>query len=241
MSDPETLTFDQALSLYTEAVLAGRNMTENTRKFYSRDIGELLAYLRERAFLTSPSQVGTFHLEQYLARLDERGLKGSSRRRKVASIRSFFGFLHERSLIPQNPALKLIPPSREQHQPRVLSEAEYTRLVNVVQYETRNRAIVELLLQTGMRLSEVSRLTLSDISLPQKISKDPGNVGAVVVHGKGRKTRTVTLNWKACRALKAYLDSRKHLDEPRLFLTKLGRGMGPRSIQQMVEKRLAHR
>jgi site-specific recombinase XerD len=121
----------------------------------------------------------------------------------------------------------------------VLSEAEYTRLVNVVQYETRNRAIVELLLQTGLRLGEVSRLRVSDVSLPAKLSRDPGFIGAVVVHGKGRKTRTVTLSCKACRALKAYLDSRKHLDDPHLFLTKFGRGMGPRSIQQMVEQRVA--
>jgi site-specific recombinase XerD len=53
-------------------------MTENTRKFYGRDITELLTYLRERAYLVNPAQVGTFHLEQYLARLDECGLKGSS-------------------------------------------------------------------------------------------------------------------------------------------------------------------
>jgi integrase len=111
----------------------------------------------------------------------------------------------------------------------VLSEAEYTRLVNVVQYETRNRAIMELHLQSGLRRGEVSRLRVSDVSQPAKVSRDPGFIGAVVVHSKGRKTRTVTLNWKACRVLKAYLDSRKQLDDPHLLLTKFGPGMGPRS------------
>ena len=58
------------------------------------------------------------------------------------------------------------------------------------------------------------------------------------IHGKGRKERTVTLNWKACKAIKAYLAIRPNVDDPHLFLTKFGLGIGPRSIENVVAKYL---
>jgi len=121
----------------------------------------------------------------------------------------------------------------------VLTEGEYKRLLEAVRHETRDAALVEVLLQTGMRLSELARLRLSDVDLPAKINRDQGSVGSVRIFGKGRKERTVTLNWKACKAIKAYLGIRPKVEEDeRLFLTKFGRGMGPRAIQYRVEKYL---
>ena len=91
---------------------------------------------------------------------------------------------------------------------------------------------------TGLRLSEVSRIALADIQLPEKIGKDEGNGGWLRITGKGRKGRFVTLNYTAAKAVKRYLAVRPKLDDPRLFLTKFGHGMGPRSIEQMVAKSL---
>ena len=120
----------------------------------------------------------------------------------------------------------------------MLTEGEYKRLLEAVRHETRDAALVEVLLQTGMRLSELARLTLSDVELPAKISRDQGSVGSVRIFGKGRKERTVTLNWKACKAIKAYLAARPKVEDEHLFLTKFGRGMGPRAIQYRVERYL---
>jgi integrase len=125
-----------------------------------------------------------------------------------------------------------------------LSKAEYKRLLDAVRHETRDAALIELILQTGLRLSEVARLTLNDIELPAKIvrpdpaRKDPGTWGRVLVHGKGRKQRTVTLNWKACKAIRAYQAVRPNVDDSHLFITKFGRGIGPRSIENLVMKYL---
>ena len=110
-----------------------------------------------------------------------------------------------------------------------------------VAYQARDRAIVEVLLQTGIRLGELARLTLGDVALPSRISRDPEHVGELRVRqGKGRKDRTIALNHKACGALREYLRGRP-ADAPTqaLFLTKFGTPMGSRAIQQMLGKYLA--
>jgi site-specific recombinase XerD len=238
------LPFAEALALYRAQFLAARNLAERTRREYLWDLTRLVAFLTDTCQLATVDQVERKHLEGYLAELDRRGWKGSSRRRSIASIRSLFAFLTDQGLIPRSPAEQLIPPEREHDQPRVLTQAEYKRLKEAVAYEVRDAAIIELLLQTGLRVSELARLRLGDVDIPPKIVRpnkarnDPGTVGAVHVQGKGRKARTVTLNWKACKALKAYRDVRPDIEEDGFFVTKFGRPMGVRAIQDVVEKYL---
>jgi len=86
----------------------------------------------------------------------------------------------------------------------VLTEAEYKRLQDACRFHPRDQAIIEMFLQTGMRVSELTGLVLSDLSLPAKAGKDKEHAGSVRVRGKGRKERTITLNWKACQALNRY-------------------------------------
>jgi site-specific recombinase XerD len=233
-----TTSLADALHLYETEFLAARNLAVRSRREYLNDLKDLLVYLTSVAGVSDPAQVSRRHLEGYLAELDRRGFSGSTRRRKVASIRSFFGFLQDAGMIQVSPALKLIPPDRERMEPRVLSEGEYKRLLEAVRGDIRDQAIIELLLQTGLRLSEVSRLHVNHVSLPTKISKEPGFVGSVTVLGKGRKQRSVTLNYKACRAIKNYLSVRPAADDTHLFLTKFKKGIGPRGIEKLVEKYL---
>src|SRR3954468_11620507 len=161
-----------ALALYEASFLAARNFAPATRVKYLSDLTDLIRFLSEELGLSRPDQVERKHLERYLAELDRRELKGSSRRRKVSSIRSFFTFLEQEGLIPLSPAGKLIPPERERYQPRVLTELEYKRLLAAVHGEIRDEAIIELLLQTGIRLSELARLRVSDVDLPAKIDRE---------------------------------------------------------------------
>jgi site-specific recombinase XerD len=160
-----------------------------------------------------------------------------SRARKVATIRGFFAFLVQEGVLVASPAEKLIPPERERTQPRVLSEPEYKRLLTAVHGEIRDEAIIELLLQAGIRLAELARLKVSDIELPAKVDRE--HTGAVHIQGKGRKARTVTLNFKACRALRNYLQVGPRAEESELFITKFGKPIGPRSIENVVTKYLA--
>lgn len=234
-----TPTLQAALQQYQELYLASRNLAPRTRREYVNDLKDLIAFLGAKCGVAEAQQVEKRHLEEYLAELDRRGFTGATRRRKVASIRSLFGFLEDQGLVSQSPARKLAPPAREQRQPRVLTEAEYKRLQLAVAHSTRDAAIVELLLQTGLRLSELARLTVPDVELPAKVTRDKGNVGAVHVFGKGRKERTVTLNYKACRAIKSYQAVRpKQAEGDFLFVSKFGKGLSPRAIQYAVEKYL---
>jgi site-specific recombinase XerD len=186
--------------------------------------------------VTKPEQVSLRHLQGFLANLDARGLSGVTRRRKVASIRALFTFLTTSSLVLHNPTRELIPPEREYKEPRFLSTQEYRALLLACSHQTRDAAIIELILQTGIRLSEAARLTTSNVELPLRINRDPDNTGRIAIKGKGRKNRTLPLNYKACRALKAWLAVRPDIDQPALFVTKFYEPMGPRAIERTVAK-----
>lgn len=229
---------EEALSDYRETYLAARNLAPRTRAEYLADLTDLITFLEHHCNVTWPGQVGKNHLENYLAELDRRGMAGSTRRRKVASIHSLFSYFEENGLIRVNPALRLVPPARESRQPRVLTEQEYRRLQDACRYHPRDQAIIELLLQTGMRLSELTSLTIDDIELPARHGKDRDHAGAVHVNGKGRKQRTVSLNWKASQALRAYLDQRRKPEQGAVFMSKFGEPLGPRAVQDLVKKYL---
>ena len=155
----------------------------------------------------------------------------------MAVIKSFFGFLADHQLAPADPSMKLVRPEIEHQEPRVLREPEYKALQIACRHQARDSSIIELLLQTAMRLSELSRLNQRDIQLPTKISKDR-TVGAVHILGTGRKERTVTLNRRACQALRTYLLVRPSVEDPALFLSRLKQRMRPRAIQRAAEKHL---
>lgn len=236
--DTESVSLEEALATYNLEWLGARNAAALTRRAYLQDLTELVDFLTANAHLTKPSQVGLFHLERHLARLDQKGLSGNYRRRKTAAIRSFFAFCATRGFVQKNPSLELTPPAREEREPRFLTELEYTRLMETVRFGVRDAALIEILLQTGVRLSEIARLRLQDVQLPRRISPDPENTGMITVIGKGRKTRNITLNWKACMALKRYLDVRPDVPYPEIFITKFKKPMGPRSIENTVGKYL---
>jgi site-specific recombinase XerD len=133
--------------------------------------------------------------------MDKRGYQPSTRNRKTHSIKNWFKFLYHQGVIAENIAYRLIPPRAVKPEPRFLSEAEYARLLRACSHHPRDAAIIELFLQTGMRLSELARLMLGDLELPPKINRDPDNMGTVRVTRKGDKVDTFPLNYKACQAL----------------------------------------
>lgn len=227
----------EALKEYELIYMASRNWAQTTRVNYRNDIADLLTFL-EKQGKTDPNRVDLQDLEAYMAELDRRGYAGTTRRRKTSSIKSFFGFLKQYGYTNNNIAERLIPPEREHKEPRVLSKREYQALLRACSHDIRDAAIIELLLQTGIRLSELARLSLDDIDLPRRVSKDPMNTGTLLVHGKGRKERTITLNYKACKALKAWLKMRPEVDSNSLFVSKFREPMSARAYEYIVKKYL---
>ena len=232
----------EGLHEFTAVSMPARNLSPRTRTEYANDIKDLIAFLVSKGIEAWP-QVGLTDLNKYMAELDRRGLKPSSRNRKAYAIKTFFAFLQQSGRTDTNQADQLIPPKIPKREPRFLSEAEYLALLAQIS-NSRDKAIVMLFLQTGMRLSELVGLNVSDVQLPKRVSKNPEDVGLVHVSRKGSDMEYLPLNWKACEALNSWFIERERLCERKnvtisaLFLSKYGKRPSQRAIQQMLEKYL---
>src|SRR5215211_3262348 len=237
--DPTDLTLDQAAERFEFVHLAGRNLAATTRVEYLADLRDFAAFLKGSG-VDRVTAVAPAHLAGFLAELDRRKLKGSTRQRKATTLRIFFRFLVHQHYLLASPADELTPPEKESALPRFLSEAEYKRLLAAARHEPRDLAIIELLLQTGIRRLELVNLLLSDVQLPEKMPRGEKVLGQLTVRsGKGRKERRITLNDPACRALRSYLAVRPHVDDPHLFLSKFRTGLGSWGVEDVVKKHLA--
>jgi site-specific recombinase XerD len=231
------LTFEDTLADYRTAHMAACTFAVRTREEYARDLGEFVGFVAEHCGLHSPSAVDRSHLAAYLAYLGQRGLKRSTRRRKVAAVRSLFGFLHRSGSIAADPALRLIPPQRERHEPRVLTEPESQRLQRASAAVPRDAALIMLVSETGMRVSEVAALRLADLLLPSPRGRE--GAGSVRIHGRGHKQRALTLNAAAAHALRSYLAARPRVATDRVFVSKFRTPLTVRAIRTIVKKHLA--
>ena len=219
--------------------MPARNFSIRTRQEYQSDLEDLAAFLKNRQIL-SWSVVGLRDLQHFMAELDRKHLAPSSRNRKTYAIKTFFGFLHQSGYLRTNPAGELIPPAIPQKERRFLREEEYQALLAGA-HESRDRAILEVFLQTGLRLTELTQLSMSDLELPRRITKDPENVGFLKVRRKRGKEVLLPLNWKACEALAARVAERSQTvgrdsTEQALFISKFKKAMTPRAIRFLVEK-----
>ncbi len=229
-----TLDLIECLFEYTASYFRLRNFSAATRRGYLSDQLLFIRYLKAKHGLSCVAEVERAHIVDYLSQGERQGLSGATRARKRAALRSFFGYLEEAGLIPASPATGILRPKQELQEPRVLTEAEYGRLRAAAASDSRGQAIIELFLQTGIRLSEAATLSVENVALPD--DELPG-IGSLRVHGKGRKERTVTLNSRACGALSGYLATREHVVEGApLFLSRRGSRLTPRSIQRIVRQ-----
>src|SRR3954464_6226555 len=145
------LLLTTALISYEEIHLAARSFSLRSRREYLTDLQQLVDYLQTIKVLTI-QQVQRTHLEGFLAHLDRQALSNSTRRRKLSVLQSFFRFLQESGHRTGNPAQDIVPPALEHNEPRYLTQREYERLRRAVRHEPRDAAIIELVLQTGMKL-----------------------------------------------------------------------------------------
>ena len=235
------LTLDAGLAHFKAVYMPARNYSKRTREEYESDLSDLISFLTLRN-LTAWQVVGLRDLQSYLADLDRRGLAPASRNRKTYSIKTFFGFLTQSGYLRKNVAVELIPPTIPHKDRRFLSEDEYQRVLANV-HTVRDRAVLELFLQSGLRLSELVNLTVTDLELPKRLTKDPENVGMIRVHRKRGKEVYLPLNWKACEALASWLIARREMvrngsADDALFVSKYRRRMTPRSVRYLVIKYL---
>ena len=166
---------------------------------YSKDIEQLGEFVK-KAGKTTASAITSEDIDNFKADLDSKHYTAKSISRKLNSIKAFFRHLKAQNLVEANPAAAISHPKYDLKPPRVLSKLEYRALRDACRSDARISAIVEMLLQTGMRISELANLATSDIDLANmKIT-----IRAYESHGE----REVPLNTAAKAALGVYLNER---------------------------------
>ena len=224
---------DTQSQLYTSLTrylnsLSGRNLSGHTATAYRSDLLQFLSFLTENdVTVNSPEKITRTHILDYLSHLANLGRSGVTRTRKLAAIREYCKFLVDESLLPHSPTDTIVRPKQERKQRVFLRVDEYMRLLNAAAGNSRDYAILQLFLQTGIRVAELVGLTLSDIDLA---------TGAMLINGKGNKQRTVFLEKKASQALRAYLPNRPHSLDQHVFLNYQGTHLSVRGVMDIVEK-----
>ena len=211
--------------------LKSKGRSESTVIAYSKDIEQLVNFFSKEG-LASMDDVAIEHLEKYKQNLQDNNYTPKSISRKINSTRTFFRFLLENSLIKDNPSEKLAHPKFETKPPRILTEMEYRALRDVSRVDVRLYSIVEILLQTWIRIGELAGLSLDDV----RQSKD-GKIDFLYIKAAGsHPARKVPLNKSAKKAIDDYIEVRPETEDETLFVTKNGRPLLVRNIRTAIDK-----
>jgi len=217
-----------------------KNASPHTCRNYLRDLEQFEGFLRSSGISVSPQgevvieRVDRLAIRKYLSFLHRKNKK-SSIARKLSTLRSFFRYLVKEQIISSNPAKAVSTPRIEKLLPTALTVDEAFRLVESPlkgekpkEMELRDRALLELLYSSGIRVSELVGLNLNRVDL---------GLGIVKVMGKGRKERIVPVGAKAIQALKAYMEGRGVIeDSAPLFVNLKGGRLTGRSVGRLVKK-----
>jgi len=230
------------ISKYLKYLSVERNASEHTIISYENDLSSFLDFTakvnEQKPEQVDISLITRLSIRLWLGDLSEQGLAKTSIARKVAALRSFFKYCFKRGHIEKNPAHLLVVPKKEQTLPKTATVEDITRMMEAVNIETvrglQDRAILELFYATGMRLSELTGLNLTDIDLKQN---------QVSVHGKGNKQRIIPLGKTVATILKEFREKRTELYGERtdgdarkaLFIAASGQRMYDRAVRYMVE------
>jgi integrase/recombinase XerC len=216
---------------FTTYLKTERDVSPHTLAAYSSDLAQLLAFaVREKGEAVEAEDVTHLLLRRYLAGLAKETRK-SSIGRKLAAIRSFFRFLVRRGMLEKNPAELIATPKKEQRLPFHLDIDQATTLMEAPEdgekHALRDRAILELLYSSGLRVSELTGLDIGELDLAG---------GMVRVTGKGGKERIVPVGSRALAALQEYLDERgESAIRGALFLNTRGGRINRRSVARIVD------
>ncbi len=221
-----SLTLQNALTSFTDS-LKTEGKASATVIAYSKDIEQFNEFLGQQQ-KTTVDVVDGDSVEAFKELLKKQRYTSKSISRKINSIKSFFRFLIAQGQASENPALVVIHPKIDNAPPRILSKLEYRALRDACRGDVRMSAIVELLLQTGMRISELAALELNDIDFERDT--------LAIQAQNSRESRRVPLNKAAKNALMDYLKIRPKAREKVFFLTKTCRPFLVRNIRTAIDR-----
>ena len=230
------------LDAYLET-LASRSVSPHTVKGYTEDLLQFLAFAARRG-RADWLAVTALDIRRYLAELMDGGMARASVARKLSALRGMFAYLSKHALRADNPMIGLRAPRLPERLPHYLEEDEMSELLRAPEESTplgvRDRALLEVLYASGMRVSELVGLSVLDVA---RADTTAGMLALRVV-GKGRKERIVLLGETAVEAMRTYLESgrpallaqAKGPDKGALFLNRFGTRLTARSVGRMLHK-----
>jgi integrase/recombinase XerD len=206
---------DHLLRSFLDSLYIEKGLSNNTVSSYKNDIASFSSWCDKEHL--DRLKITDLNLNNYISNLFSIGLKSSSINRKISSIKHFYLFLLKKKVIKNSPADEITTPKQEKYLPTSMSEDEVESLLgspkSSIKIERRDKAMIEILYATGMRISELVNLKLTDIDFNRSVLK---------VFGKGSKERLVPYGEKAAEALRIYLEDRKKLDSKDVFLSNRG-------------------
>jgi len=226
----------QDLRAFIQYLAVERGLAPNTLESYERDLTHFIHFLQETG-VRSLKDMDRRHIAAYVGRLRQEGKASATISRSLVSIRNFCRFLVQERVIPRDPSQQLEMPRQEKKLPKVLAMHEVERLLEAPKADSpggaRDKAMLELLYATGIRVSELVSLKLEDVHL---------GLGYIRCVGKGSKERIIPLGRIAAQALDDYirhwrhrlLKAGKRTDE--LFVNHLGTGMTRQGFWKIIKK-----
>ena len=222
---------DRHLDPFLSHLEVVRHLSPHTISSYKRDLTAFFSFLKEKH--DSREEIQDHHIRGFVARERRRDLSARSIQRALSSIRSFFNYLLDEEVVETNPAANISSPKSTQLLPKALDTDLVKRLLDFKpqgDIEIRDKAMVELLYSSGLRLSELCSLNMDSISVRERSCR---------VVGKGNKTRDLPVGEKAIQSLRDWLLVRKNISSDSnkaLFLNKNGKRISTRSVQLRLER-----
>ncbi|GLI39180.1 site-specific tyrosine recombinase XerD [Geobacter hydrogenophilus] len=227
---------NQYLDLFLNYLLVEKGLAKNSLDSYGHDMVRYLDFLEKRG-CGEPSAVRPVDVADFLAHLKERGLAPRSRARALSAVRMFHRFLLVEGYAEANPTAIIEAPKTLAKLPQILTGREVEALLAAPgsdsALDVRDRAMLELLYATGLRVSELVGLGVRDVNV---------TAGYLMAFGKGGKERLVPMGESACAAVSGYLvEARPEMDRngdnANLFLTRLGDRMTRQAFWNIIKKR----
>lgn len=221
----------QSLQRFLTQLQTERRLSPHTLKNYQRDLQQLCRFCEHRA-VTDWTELDENHIRQYVSQRHRQGLSGKSLQRELSAFRTFFRFLLSEGQLQFNPAADVQAPKSKRKLPNTLDVDKAKRLVEIKGDDPltiRDRAILELFYSSGLRLSELLNLNLTDIDQQE---------GLVQVTGKGNKTRRIPIGRHALQALEQWLQRRQEWvkeGDAAVFVSRNGNRLAARTVQKRLK------
>ncbi|MFN4226813.1 MAG: site-specific tyrosine recombinase XerD [Candidatus Ratteibacteria bacterium] len=220
------MRFEQLIDKFIDHILIEKNLSHNTATAYKNDLYKFKNFIEEKRI--NFNKIDFENFTSFIIFLKRKNYSSTSIVRIISGVRNFYKFLLARGLV-KNTEINIESPKIEKKLPEVLTEEEVAKLLNlnkVSRKHLRNLAILELFYSSGLRISELCNLKISDIDLDS---------GFIKVKGKGNRERICILNRETVEVLKQYLRERRGIDE-HLFLNNQNKKISRQSVWKIVKK-----